>query len=94
MATPHVPTPYTLLTLSSARRQLRQVEKAHNLMVTDILGTIRALADTPRPLASRKLTNRPELRIRVGDYRILYLVDDSRRTVTITYIAHMRDVYR
>lgn len=94
MATPHVPTPYTLLTLSSARRQLRQLEKTHNPMVKDILATIRSLADTPRPLASRKLTNRPELRVRVGDYRILYLVDDVRCTVTISFIAHRRDVYR
>lgn len=94
MATPHVPPPYTLLTLASARRQLRQLEKAHNPIVMNILATIRSLAYTPRPPASRKLTNRPELRIRVGDYRILYLVDDVRRTVTISFIAHRRDVYR
>jgi mRNA interferase RelE/StbE len=94
MATPHVPTPYTLLTLPAARRQLRQLERAHNRNVRDILATITFLADTPRPVGSRKLTNRPELRVRVGDYRILYLVDDVRRTVTISFIAHRRDVYR
>ena len=94
MATPHVPPPYTILTLPSARRQLRRLQKSHNPIVRNILATIRALADTPRPTASRKLTNRPELRIRVGDYRILYLVDDVRRSVTISFIAHRRDVYR
>ena len=46
------------------------------------------------PIGSRKLANRSEMRLRIGDYRVLYLIDDVRRTVTISVIAHRREVYR
>ena len=94
MATPHVPTRYTLLTLPAARRQLRQLQKTHNPRVQDIVDGIMSLAENPRPLCSRKLANRPEMRLRIGDYRVLYLIDDVRRTITISVIAHRREVYR
>ena len=53
-----------------------------------------SLAENPRPLGSRKLANRSEMRLRIGDYRVLYLIDDVRGTVTISVIAHRREVYR
>lgn len=85
---------YELLRLPHAIRQLRHLRKTHQPRVDDIIDAIEALATDPRPAQSEKLTNRPERRIRVGDYRLLYLVDDQRRTVTITSIAHRREVYR
>ena len=94
MATPHVPTRYTLLTLPAARRQLRQLEKTHNRNAQDVVAGILSLAENPRPFGSRKLVNRAERRLRIGDYRVLYLVDDVLRTVTISVIAHRREVYR
>lgn len=94
MATPHVPTPYTILTLALARRQLTQLQKAHNPNVKQIVAIIKSLAKNPRPSGARKLAHRPELRVRTCDYRILYVVDDVRRTVTISAIAHRREVYR
>ena len=94
MATPHVPSPYTILMLGPADRQLTQLQKTHNRHVRSIIAAVMSLAENPRPASSRKLVNRPELRLRVGDYRILYLVDDGRRTVTVSAIAHRRDVYR
>lgn len=93
MATPHLP-PYTVFTLAAARRQLTQLRKTHNSNLKNIVAAIRSLADIPRPLASRKLVDRTALRLRVGDYRIIYSVDDSRRTVTIIAIGHRREVYR
>ena len=93
MATPHVP-PYTVFTLAAARRQLVQLRKTHNPNLKNIVAAIRSLADIPRPLASRKLADRVGLRLRVGDYRLLYSVDDNRRTVTIIAIGHRREVYR
>ena len=94
MATPHVPTPYTLLTLPGARRQLRQLQQSYSPEAKNIVLGIKSLAENPRPVGSRKLANRSEMRLRVGDYRILYLIDDVRRTVTISVIAHRREVYR
>jgi mRNA interferase RelE/StbE len=58
-----------------------------------VLG-IMSLAENPRPIGSRKLANRSEMRLRIGDYRVLYVVDDVRRTVTISVITHPREVYR
>ena len=94
MATPHVPPPYTILMLGPAGRQLTQLKKTHNRHVQSIITAVMSLAENPRPSSSRKLVNRPELRLRVGDYRILYLIDDERRTVTVSAIAHRREIYR
>lgn len=56
---------------------------------------IDALAQDPRPHGAEKLTDRGHLyRIRVGDYRAVYSVDDAAQQVRITRIAHRRDVYR
>ena len=94
MATPHVPPPYTLLALPTARRQLRQLERKNSPHLKDINAGIMSLAENPRPFGSRKLANRSEMRLRINDYRVLYLIDDVRRTVTISIIAHRREVYR
>lgn len=56
---------------------------------------IRALADTPRPPGCKKLAGQPGLyRVRVGDWRIVYEIDDSRRIVLVAIVAHRREVYR
>jgi mRNA interferase RelE/StbE len=86
MATPHVPT-YTILTLAAARRQIARLQKTHNSNLKSIFAAIISLGDNPRPTRSKKLANRPELRIRVGDYRVVYVVDDMRRTVTICAVG-------
>lgn len=93
MAIPHTPA-YIVFTLAAARRQLTQLQKTHNPNLKNIVAAIRSLADIPRPLGSRKLADRTALRLRVGDYRIIYSVDDNRRTVTINAIGHRREVYR
>jgi len=54
-----------------------------------------ALSENPRPSGCIKLQGRGELyRIRVGDYRIVYRIDDGQRLVEITIVANRRDVYR
>lgn len=56
---------------------------------------ILALREEPRPVGVRKLQGGVEgWRIRVGDYRIIYQIDDGARTVTIIRVRHRRDVYR
>jgi mRNA interferase RelE/StbE len=55
---------------------------------------ILALADNPRPPGCKKLRGyRDQWRIRVGDWRVVYLIDDVARLVTITRVAHRREVY-
>lgn len=55
---------------------------------------IDGLAANPRPRGTTKLAGRDDFRIRVGDYRIVYAVDDTERLVLIARIAHRREVYR
>ncbi|MBO1346276.1 MAG: type II toxin-antitoxin system RelE/ParE family toxin [Hormoscilla sp. GUM202] len=53
-----------------------------------------ALAEDPRPPGCLKLTNREGWRIRVGDYRVIYEIDDTENIVTILDVDRRRDVYR
>lgn len=55
---------------------------------------LRALADDPRPPGCVKLTARDAWRIGVGNYRVLYHIDDGERMVTVVHIGNRRDVYR
>jgi mRNA interferase RelE/StbE len=56
---------------------------------------IRSLADEPRPRRCEKLAGYDDrLRVRQGDYRIVYFVDDVEKTVVIFRIGHRREVYR
>jgi mRNA interferase RelE/StbE len=55
---------------------------------------IEALAQSPRPLGCQKLSGREGWRIRVGNYRVIYEIDDKQRSVTVLHVGHRRDVYR
>jgi len=55
---------------------------------------IRVLAEAPRPTGCLKLTGRDGWRIRVGNYRVVYEIDDGGRMVTVLHIGHRRDIYR
>lgn len=56
---------------------------------------IEALRLDPRPDGCRKLTGADDLwRIRVGDYRVVYSIEDRRVVITIIRIAHRKDIYR
>jgi len=57
---------------------------------------IRKLAEEPRPRGARKLAGemRGAWRIRVGDYRVLYDVDDKQRLVILLAVRHRREAYR
>jgi mRNA interferase RelE/StbE len=60
-----------------------------------VLEKVATLAAEPRPAACRKLVAEDDLyRLRVGDYRIVYFVDDSSQRVVISRVAHRREVYR
>jgi mRNA interferase RelE/StbE len=61
-----------------------------------VMAAIRALAGNPRPPGCRKLqgSGHDDYRIRVGNYRVLYEVDDTARVVRIMRVRHRRDAYR
>ena len=59
-----------------------------------IAKAILALEHNPFPPGAKKLKNRDGWRIRVGDYRVLYLVDGKAKSVAIGNIGHRREIYR
>jgi mRNA interferase RelE/StbE len=82
---------YSLLILPRAQKELAKLPVSEYERVRD---AIRSLAEAPRPPGSLKLSGREGWRIRVGDYRVLYDVDDKNQTVTVQHVGHRRDVYR
>lgn len=83
--------PYRLLFQPRAERALL---KAPRDMQDRLQGAILALADAPRPRGAKKLRGeRDTWRIRVGDWRVVYVPDDRVRVVVVTVIGHRREVY-
>ena len=82
---------YKVLAKRSAAKELEGLPpKALRLVAATVSGP----AVTPRPQAVEKLSGQEKYRIRQGDYRVLYSIDDTAETVTVVKIAHRRDVYR
>lgn len=73
---------------------LRALHKLDSGVRPRIEGAIALLAEDPRPPASRPLRGRPGYRVRVGDYRIIYTVDDDVLLIVVVTLGHRRDVYR
>lgn len=59
-----------------------------------IIARIQALADDPRPVGAEKLSGQERYRVRQGDYRILYEIEDQDLRIMVVKIGHRRDVYR
>ena len=83
---------YSLTIMPHAMRQLSRLPGKQAMRIRD---KINALADDPRPPGTVKLTDEDNLyRVRVGDYRIVYRIEDRRLVVLIVRIGHRREVYR
>lgn len=81
---------YEVLILRRAQKELADLPKADYARVRD---AVAALADDPRPPGCKKLVGRDGWRIRSGDYRVIYEINDTRREVTVLHIGNRRDVY-
>ncbi len=82
---------YSIVFKQSVAKDLRPIP---NKDVQRILKRIDGLADDPRPAGAEKLSGDEKYRIRQGNYRILYTIEDDIITVTIVKVGHRRDVYR
>jgi mRNA interferase RelE/StbE len=58
-----------------------------------IRGAIALLGEDPRPPSAKSLQGRPGLRVRVGDYRIFYTIDDDILVVAVITLGHRGNVY-
>jgi mRNA interferase RelE/StbE len=74
----------------AALRELRKIDRSTQ---PRIHGAISLLAIDPRPPASRPLRGRDGYRLRVGDYRVIYTIDDGVLLIVVVTLGHRRDVY-
>jgi mRNA interferase RelE/StbE len=82
---------YTIEIKPSTRKEL---ERLSDRFIARIASKIEGLSSDPRPSGCKKLRGYKDLwRIRVGDCRIVYIIDDPRKIVSITRIAHRQSVY-
>lgn len=82
---------YSIEILRSAQKQMAKIEGKDR---DRIVGAIRELSSDPRPLGVTKLTGRPAWRIRVGNYRVIYEIDDEAVQILVVRVRHRRDAYR
>jgi mRNA interferase RelE/StbE len=82
---------YKIVIKPSAVKELKKLPKKD---VQRITAKIQTLANEPRPRGCEKLSVQEKFRVRQGNYRIVYFVDDDDLTVQIFKIGHRRDVYR
>jgi mRNA interferase RelE/StbE len=75
-------------------RAAREYRRLQGPLRERVRAAIDALAIDPRPRGVDKLAGRDDYRIRVGDHRVVYAVDDDERVVIVARIAHRREVYR
>lgn len=82
---------YSLEVKRSAAKELAGVPRRD---LVRIVAKIEDLGREPRPQGAEKLSNDDKYRIRQGDYRVLYQIDEANKRVIVVRIAHRREVYR
>lgn len=83
--------PYTVYLKRSAEKELKELPgKVHDRIIEALL----SLKANPLPRNAKKLHGREGMRIRVGNYRVLYIVDDAKKRIDVISIADRKEVYR
>ena len=76
------------------RQAIKELARIERKDGEKIAAAIDELAYNPRPAGCKKLRNREGWRIRVGEYRVLYGIEEERLVVLVVRIGHRREVYR
>ncbi len=82
---------YRVLLESHARREFLDLPADVRRRIGEVMDD---LAKHPRPPGAKKLVGEDGYRVRKGDYRVLYTVDDKEKTVRVYRLGHRREVYR
>ncbi len=82
---------YEIKVKKSAAKELSKIPKKE---LVKILDRIERLSVDPHPARSIKLTNQEKYRMRIGNYRVLYSIEDAVLTVFIVKVGHRKDIYR
>ena len=72
----------------------RELEALPDHVLSRVVRKLESLGHTPRPAGCKKLKGyKDQWRVRVGDWRVLYIIEDAAKLVSATRIAHRREVY-
>lgn len=82
---------YRVLIKKSAAGELGRIPKKDVRRIVERIGS---LGDEPRPQGCEKLSAQERYRIRQGDYRVVYSIDDEGRTVEVFKVGHRREIYK
>ena len=82
--------PYSL---NFSKQALKELEAINEPFYSNIKQAIIALTENPRPQGYKKLKGRDSYRIRVGNYRVVYDIFDTRLIVDVITLGHRKDVY-
>jgi mRNA interferase RelE/StbE len=82
---------YSVSILRSAQKSLGALAP---IQQARLISAIRGLASNPRPPGAKKIIGRQAWRIRVGDYRVIYEIDDADLTILVVDMGHRREIYR
>lgn len=82
---------YKILIKSSAAKELARLPKKD---IQRITSKIKSLSADPRPLGCEKLSAQERYRIRQGNYRIVYSIEDDKLIIYVIKIAHRSEVYK
>jgi mRNA interferase RelE/StbE len=82
---------YEIEVRPAALRALRRIDRKDQARIR---GAIALLATNPRPPGAIALKGRSGLRVRVGNYRIIYLIEDGKLLIVVVAIGHRREIYR
>jgi len=77
------------------KKALKEIKDISPPYKQNIINAINNLADNPRPQGCKKLKGEEELyRIRIGDYRVVYSIEDKIKIVEIIRVEHRKDIYK
>jgi mRNA interferase RelE/StbE len=83
-----------LYKLNLPKRVQKSLDKLNPQERLKIQLVLLKLKENPKPYDSQKLTSVPLWRIREGDYRIVYNIDEKEKAITVVRIGHRREIYR
>lgn len=82
-------------TVEFSVRAFRELKRLDHTVRQRLLKAVEILSDHPRPPAARALVGHPGLlRVRVGDYRITYMIDEGVVRILVVAVGHRREIYR
>jgi mRNA interferase RelE/StbE len=82
---------YSIFFRESVRKDLALIPKSDLQRIMERIG---GLAENPRPAGCEKLSGQEKYRLRQGNYRIIYSIQDTQLTVWVVKVGHRREVYR